>query len=48
MGELSQQWKESTVVSIYRKGNENGCSNHQRISFLSTSYKIVPNIPTPM
>jgi hypothetical protein len=42
--ELPDQWTESIIVPIYKKGNETDCSNHQRISLLSTSYKILFNI----
>jgi hypothetical protein len=42
--ELPHQWKESIVVSIYKKGDKSNCSNYQGISLLSTSYKIVSNI----
>jgi hypothetical protein len=42
--ELSDQWKESIVLSIYKKGNKTPCSNDRGISPLSTSYNIVSNI----
>jgi hypothetical protein len=42
--ELPEQWKESIIVPIYKKGDETDCSNYQGISLLSTSYKILSNI----
>jgi hypothetical protein len=42
--ELPQQWKESIIVPIYKKGNETDCNNYQGISLLSTAYKILSNI----
>jgi hypothetical protein len=41
---MSQQWKESIIVPIHRKGDKTDCSNYQSISQLSTTYKIVSNI----
>jgi hypothetical protein len=43
-GELPQQWKESIVKLIHRKGDKTDCSNYGSISLLSTSYKILFNI----
>jgi hypothetical protein len=40
---LSDQWKESIIVSIYRKCDETDCSNYHEISLLSISYKILSN-----
>jgi hypothetical protein len=42
--ELPQQWKESIVVPIYKKGDKTDCNNYQGISLLSTAYKILSNI----
>jgi hypothetical protein len=42
--ELPEQWKESIIVPIYKKGDKMDCSNYQGISLLSTSYKILSNI----
>jgi hypothetical protein len=42
--ELPEQWKESTIVPIYKKGDETDCSNYRGISLLSTSHKILSNI----
>jgi hypothetical protein len=42
--ELPEQWKESIIVPIYKKGDKTDCSNYQGISLLSTTYKILSNI----
>jgi hypothetical protein len=42
--ELPEQWKESIIVPIYKKGDLTDCSNYRRISLLSTTYKILSNI----
>jgi hypothetical protein len=42
--ELPQQWKESIIVPIYKKGDKTDCNNYREISLLSTSYKILSNI----
>jgi hypothetical protein len=42
--ELPQQWKESTIVPIYKKGDKTDCNNYRRISLLSTAYRILSNI----
>jgi hypothetical protein len=42
--ELPQQWKESIIVPIFRKGDKTDCNNYQGISLLSTAYKILSNI----
>jgi hypothetical protein len=41
---LPQLWKESIIVPIYKKGDKTDCNNYQRISLLSTAYKILSNI----
>jgi hypothetical protein len=41
--ELPDQWKESIVVPIQKKGDKTDCSNYRGISLLSTSYKILSN-----
>jgi hypothetical protein len=41
---LPQQWKESIIVPIYKKGDKTECNNCRGISFLSAAYKIVSNI----
>ena len=42
--ELPEEWKESIIVSVYKKGNKRDCSNYWGISFLSSTYKILTNI----
>ena len=41
---LPEQWKESIIVCIYKKGETISCSNYVGISLLFTSYKILFNI----
>jgi len=41
---LPQQWKQSTSVPVYKKGNETDYSNSTGISLLPTTYKILPNV----
>jgi hypothetical protein len=41
---LPEQWKESIIVSVYKKGDKTDCSNYHRISLLSTAYKILSNV----
>jgi hypothetical protein len=43
-GELPDQWKESIIVPIHKKGDKTDCNNYHVILLLSTSYKIVSNI----
>jgi hypothetical protein len=42
--ELPDQWKESIIVPIHKKGDKTDCNNCRGISLLSTSYKILSNI----
>jgi hypothetical protein len=42
--ELPQQWKESNIVLIYKKGDKTDCNNYPGNSLLSTAYKILSNI----
>ena len=42
--ELTQEWKESIIVPIHKKGDRMDCNNYRGISLLSTSYKILSNI----
>jgi sorting nexin-29 len=42
--ELPQQWKESIIIPIHKKGDKTNCNNYRRISLLSTAYKILSNI----
>jgi hypothetical protein len=39
-----RNWKESIIVTIYKKGNKTDHSNYRGISLLSTTYKILSNI----
>jgi hypothetical protein len=42
---LPDQWKESIIVPIHKKGNKTDCNNYcGRISMPSTSYNILSNI----
>ena len=42
--ELPEEWKESIILPIYKKGDKTDCSNYGGISYLSTTYKILSNI----
>jgi hypothetical protein len=42
--ELPDQWKESIIISVHRKGDKTDCNNYRGISLLSTSHKILSNI----
>jgi hypothetical protein len=39
--ELPDQWKESIIVPIHKKGDKSDCNNYRGISLLSTSYKML-------
>ncbi|PNF30400.1 hypothetical protein B7P43_G12866 [Cryptotermes secundus] len=41
---LPDQWKESIIVPVHKKGDKTDCSNYRGISLLSTSCKILSNI----
>ncbi|KAJ4447933.1 hypothetical protein ANN_09942 [Periplaneta americana] len=41
---VSEQWKESIIVPIFKKGDKTNCGNFRGISLLLTSYKILSNI----
>ena len=42
--ELPEEWKESIIVSIYKKGDKIDCNNYRGISLLPTTYKILSNL----
>jgi hypothetical protein len=42
--ELPDQWKESIIVPVHKKGDKTGCNKYCGISLLSTSYTILSNI----
>jgi hypothetical protein len=42
--ELPQQWKESIIVPIYKKGDKTDCNNYRGFSLLSTAHKSLSNI----
>jgi hypothetical protein len=42
--ELPEQWEESVVAPIYKKGNKTHCSNYCSISLLSTAFEVLSNI----
>jgi hypothetical protein len=42
--ELPDQWKESIIIPVHKKGEKPDCNNYCGISLLSTSYKILSNI----
>jgi hypothetical protein len=42
--QLPDQWKESIIVPIHKKGGKTDCNNYRGTSLLSTSYKILSNI----
>jgi hypothetical protein len=42
--ELPQQWKESIILPVHKKGDKTDCNNYRGLSLLSTAYKILSNI----
>jgi hypothetical protein len=38
--ELPEEWKESVIVPIHKKGDKAECNNYRGISLLPTTYKI--------
>jgi hypothetical protein len=43
-GELPEEWKESIIVPMYKKGDKTHCSNYRGISTFPTTYKILSNL----
>ena len=41
---MPEEWKESIIVLIYKKGDKTNCSACSGISFLSTTYTLLYNI----
>ena len=41
---LPDEWKESIIVPIYKKGDKTDCNNYRAISLLPTTYKVLSNI----
>jgi len=41
---LPEEWKESIIVPIYKKGGTTDCSNYRGMSLLSAMYKILFNV----
>jgi hypothetical protein len=42
--ELPDQWRQSVIITVYKKGDKTDCGNYRTISLLSTSYKILSNL----
>jgi hypothetical protein len=42
--DLPEQWKESIILPVHKKGDKTDCNNYLGISLLSTSYKILSTI----
>jgi len=42
--ELPEEWKQSIIVPVYRKGDKTDCSNYTAISLLTATNTIVSNI----
>jgi len=40
---LPEEWKESIIIPIHKKGDKTGCNNYRGISILPTTYKDLSN-----
>jgi hypothetical protein len=43
--ELPDEWRELIIVPFHKVGDKTDCNNYRGISLLSTTYKILLNIP---
>ena len=41
---MPEEWTESIIVPIHKKGDKTYCNNYRGISLLPTTYKILSNI----
>ena len=41
---IPEEWKESLIIPIHKKGDRTKCSNYRGISLINTAYKILANI----
>ena len=41
---MSEEWKESITVPIYKKRDKTDCNNYRGITLVPTTYKILSNI----
>jgi len=41
---LPEEWKQSIILPIHKKGDETDCNNYRGISLSPTTYKILSNI----
>jgi hypothetical protein len=42
--ELPEEWKESIIIPIYKKGYKTACGKYRGITLLPATYKILSNI----